>query len=59
MPIANKYLELGDKLYPVYTNGENSHYFHYRGAKMYYDEVRDGPLLTEQTAKERHPEYFV
>ena len=64
MPTASKYLEcryleLGDKIYPVYSNGEGNYYFHYRGAKIYYYEVRDGQLLTEKAARVKYPEYFV
>ena len=59
MPTASKYLELGDKLYPVYSNGEGSYYFHYNGAKYYYNENSDGPLLTAEVAKEKYPEYFI
>ena len=59
MPIASKYLELVGKLYPVYSNGKDFYYFHYRGSKMRYDEVRDGQLLTAEVAKMRYPEYFI
>ena len=56
--LTNSYIIIGNKPHRL-SEWNNVLVFLFNGNAVWYDELRDGPVVTEAEVKERYPEWLV